>query len=125
MKFEVHIGHKIKEVVHDTNISVKEFSSKINKSRTVVYSIFERRTVDTELLKKISEVLKHDFFQYYCAEGISIAREAEVFYSKQNPTFVELQNELQTCKKELFEMKEKYELLKKINKLLEERTIRQ
>lgn len=125
MKSGVHIGHKIKEVVQNTKISVKEFASKINKSRTVVYSIFERRTVDTELLKKISEILKYDFFQYYCTEETSMVREAEVGYSKRNPSFTELQKELQTCKRELLEIKEKYELLKKINELLEEKTTKQ
>ena len=63
--FMVHIGQKIRKMVNDQRLSVKEFASKINKSRTVVYNIFERKTIDTGLLAQIGIALKHNFFQYY------------------------------------------------------------
>lgn len=61
----VNIGSKIKSVVTKKGLPVSEFARRINKSRENVYSIFKRKTIDTELLSKISKILEHDFFQYY------------------------------------------------------------
>ena len=61
----VDIGKKIKEEVEDRGITVSEFARRINKSRENAYDIFKRETIDTGLLVSISEVLEHDFFQYY------------------------------------------------------------
>ena len=81
--FMVHIGQKIKKIVNEQRIPVKEFASKINKSRTVVYNIFERKTIDTGLLDKIGIVLKHNFFQYYInEEEFSIAKDDGISYLK-------------------------------------------
>ncbi len=65
MSKQVHVGKKIKEVLVQTRLKKTEFADSINISRTVVYDIFKRETIDTALLKKISTVLKHDFFSYY------------------------------------------------------------
>lgn len=46
-------------------MSVTEFASKINYSRRNIYSIFEKESIDTSLLGKISEVLGQDFFMHY------------------------------------------------------------
>ena len=38
---------------------------KLNCNRTNIYKIFNRSTIDTELLLKISNVLQHNFFEEY------------------------------------------------------------
>ena len=60
---EIHIGQQIKAVLETKGISVTEFAKRINKSRENIYSIFNRKTIDTGLLTKISEVLEFDFFK--------------------------------------------------------------
>lgn len=65
MSKHIHIGKKIKEVLVQSRLKKTEFADLINISRTVVYDIFKRETIDTALLQKISEVLKHDFFSHY------------------------------------------------------------
>lgn len=65
MSKHVHIGKKIKEVLIQTRLKKTEFADLINISRTVVYDIFKRETIDTALLQKIGKVLNHDFFSYY------------------------------------------------------------
>ena len=64
---KIHIGKKIKEAVKKSGMSVTEFAAKINYSRRNIYSIFEKESVDTSLLIKISEVLEQDFFTHYNA----------------------------------------------------------
>jgi len=60
-----HIGREIKTVFEESGLSKSEFARRINKSRETIYDIFERQSIDTGLLKAISEVLKHDFFLHY------------------------------------------------------------
>ena len=64
----IHIGKKIKEEVQQKGISVSAFAKKINRSRNVVYDIFERESIDTDLLNKISKVLSCDFFSLYSSQ---------------------------------------------------------
>jgi transcriptional regulator with XRE-family HTH domain len=64
----IHIGKKIKEEMQLKGISVSTFAKKINRSRNVVYNIFERESIDTDLLNKISKVLSCDFFSLYSSQ---------------------------------------------------------
>lgn len=118
--FMLHIGQKIKQVLEESRIPVTEFASKINKSRTVVYNIFERKTIDTGLLYSISKVLEHDFFNHYMGNANWTPKIGTDAYQTKNDVNT-LREELQQIKKELAELKEKNELLKKINQLLEDK----
>ena len=64
----IHIGKKIKEEMYKQNISVSVFAKKINRSRNVVYDIFGRESIDTDLLNKISKILNCDFFSMYSSQ---------------------------------------------------------
>ncbi len=64
----LHIGSKIKEVLKAKHYGITVFAEKINKSRTVVYNIFERESIDSHLLYKISDVLDFNFFNLYNSE---------------------------------------------------------
>ncbi|MDD4699198.1 MAG: hypothetical protein PHV07_02935 [Oscillospiraceae bacterium] len=57
------IGTLIRERVKAVNMDVTEFAKLINKERSNVYDIFKRDSIDTDLLKKIGQVLDYDFFQ--------------------------------------------------------------
>lgn len=61
----VHIGQKIEETLREKGMSVMAFSKKINRSRNVVYDIFNRNSIDSELLFLISKALETDFFKLY------------------------------------------------------------
>ncbi|HLC83859.1 MAG TPA: hypothetical protein VJI69_08510 [Bacteroidia bacterium] len=61
----IHIGKKIKDELYKQGISVSSFAKKINRSRNVVYDIFERESIDTALLNKIGIILRLDFFSIY------------------------------------------------------------
>jgi transcriptional regulator with XRE-family HTH domain len=85
----IHIGKKIKLVFYKKGMTISEFGRRINKSRENVYDIFKRETIDTELLSNISNILEHDFFQY----------------------FTPLKNEVVKLKKENFLLKEMNSIL--------------
>lgn len=60
-----HIGRHIREVfdLQPKTHNIEWFASQLNCKRANVYNIFNRRTIDTELLARISAILDHDFFR--------------------------------------------------------------
>ena len=108
----IHVGKKIKEEVYRQRISITAFARKISRSRNVVYDIFERESVDTDLLNKIGKVLNCDFFSLYSAqkeyslEGMKNfnAKEPETNYSK-NSQENTLQHQNQLLKNEVAYLK--------------------
>lgn len=64
----IHIGQKIKEVFEDSGLSVSEIARRIKTTRQNVYGIFERKSIDTELLLQLGQCLKYDFFQHYVSK---------------------------------------------------------
>jgi hypothetical protein len=62
---KVHIGKKIKEVLDKSALSAVDFAKSISLTRNGAYKVFEKETIDTGQLQKISKVLNHDFFSYY------------------------------------------------------------
>jgi plasmid maintenance system antidote protein VapI len=61
----VHIGKIIEVELKKKRYSVSEFAKIINTDRNNVYHIFKRKSLDTDLLYKISIALGHNFFLEY------------------------------------------------------------
>ena len=59
---EIHIGRIVKTVFDDSGISIAEFARRIHRDRSTVYSLFDRASIDTDMLAKISLALNHNFF---------------------------------------------------------------
>ena len=57
----LHIGQLIKAVFDESGMTISEFARQIHLERSTVYSIFERHSIDTMQLARISLVLKHNF----------------------------------------------------------------
>jgi transcriptional regulator with XRE-family HTH domain len=58
---EIHIGKKIQLVFHQSGLTVSQFARMLEVQRTRIYTVFESKTIDTDLLCKISDVLHYDF----------------------------------------------------------------
>ncbi|MEO6883517.1 MAG: hypothetical protein ABI199_05790 [Bacteroidia bacterium] len=69
----VDIGKIIQEQFQKSELTVTEFAKKIHTTRENVYNIFRRKSMDCDLLQKISKVLNHNFFDYY-----QIAKSAKI-----------------------------------------------
>lgn len=61
----IHIGQLIKAELERQERSVTWFAKRLYCERTNVYSIFKRESIDTDLLLRISIVLRRNFFSYY------------------------------------------------------------
>lgn len=121
----VNIGEKIKARAKELRIGPTELGRIINTSKQNIYGIFKRKTLDTWLLQKLSDALDYNFFAYYYTAE-NMLGEGAVQYRKSGKNSPEeiiakLTMELETTKKELAGLREKFELLKKVNELLEKK----
>lgn len=110
----VDIGQKIKEVFDRQNMKLTDFADELGTVRQNVYRIFKKRHLDTGLLLKISQVLDHNFFQYYVTDTDTLdAHQSEQMRKIANEAS-EHQRQLELAKKEI-------DYLRKIIKLMEEK----
>ena len=58
----IYIGALIKAELQRQERSVAWFAKKLRCSRIGVYRIFNKQSIDTQLLNQISLILNHDFF---------------------------------------------------------------
>lgn len=121
---ELHIGSLIKQRLEELGMKKSEFARRISTTSQNVYGIFKRVSIDTDLLKKISETLNFDFFQYY-AEGGLVIQEDSVHYNSTNKkvikTAFDLKTELDDSKEALDALKREVQYLREINELLKEK----
>ncbi len=61
----VHIGHLIQQELLRQERTPTWLARKINCERTNIYDIFDRSSINTDLLIKISKALNFDFFSAY------------------------------------------------------------
>ena len=64
----IHIGHLIREQLKADQRSASWLAREIGCTRNHVYKIFNRPSLDADLILKISIVLSFNFFQYYSTE---------------------------------------------------------
>ncbi|MBP3354563.1 MAG: XRE family transcriptional regulator [Bacteroidales bacterium] len=63
-----HIGNAIKNELKKKQRSVSWLARNLYCDRTNIYDIFKRKSIDTELLYRISIILNHNFFSYLYSE---------------------------------------------------------
>lgn len=61
----IHIGNIIRIKLIENNISITEFAKMLCCDRRNVYDIFERKSIDTDLLFRISLIVHEDLFEIY------------------------------------------------------------
>lgn len=110
----VEIGFKIKEVFDQRHIKLTDFADELGTVRQNVYRIFKKRHLDTGLLLKISQVLDHNFFQYYIESSGSPAPQQNEGLARISSEAIEWKQQLELARKEI-------DYLRKIIKLMEEK----
>lgn len=62
---KLDIGEIIKQEYEKSGLTISQFARMINKERTVVYNLFKRQYIDTDLLFQICMVLNVDLFRLF------------------------------------------------------------
>jgi len=107
-KEHIHIGSMIKAKMKEMHLSPTGLAKLLGYSLPGTTSIFERHTMQTDVLLMVCKALEYDFFRHYadCPEAIGDAT---------------LRKELIECKTEIMDLKKELEYLKKIVRLYEEK----
>jgi transcriptional regulator with XRE-family HTH domain len=108
----VEIGPKIKEVFDHRQMKLTDFADELGTVRQNVYRIFRKRHLDTGLLLRISQVLDHDFFQYYS----NVPAQLNKNESRPRASETEYERQLELSRKEI-------DYLRRIIKLMEEKSV--
>jgi hypothetical protein len=83
---KLHIGKEIESRYKESGIKLSEFAKRLSTSPRNVYAIFDRPDIKTDLLKKIGEVLRFNFFSLYTeSTGIRDVEEPGLHYLKLSP----------------------------------------
>lgn len=61
----IHIGTQIRQKMEERQKTVVWMAEQLSCSRTNIYKIFEKYSVDTDQLARISTILDFDFFSLY------------------------------------------------------------
>ena len=64
----IHIGHLIREQLRKDQRSASWLAREIHCTRNHVYKIFNKSSLDGDLILKISKAMQFNFFKYYSAE---------------------------------------------------------
>lgn len=72
----IHIGEVIKLELQRQERSISWFARKLYCDRSNVYDIFQRKSIDTELLFRICIILNYNFFSLYDNEFIQSSNNA-------------------------------------------------
>lgn len=64
----IHIGHLIREQLKKDQRSASWLAREIHCTRNHVYKIFNKPSLDGNLILRISIAMNFNFFQYYSAE---------------------------------------------------------
>ncbi|NBH89891.1 hypothetical protein [Parabacteroides distasonis] len=59
----IHIGQLIEHTLRDQGHTITWFATQLCCTRPNVYKIFDKESIDTYLLWRISCILRHDFFR--------------------------------------------------------------
>ena len=62
---EPHIGHIIKQVLHEQGRTITWLGKQLGCSRQNIYKILSRPWIYTDMLLKISDLLDYDFFRCF------------------------------------------------------------
>lgn len=83
-----NIGQIIKVEMEHQGCSVTWLARELNCTRTQIYRMFEKKSIDTYRLEKISMLLRHNFFTVLSAEvdqSILAARSSDAETSGEAP----------------------------------------
>lgn len=64
----MHIGNLIRKKVKEQNKTSVWLAEQLSCSRTNVYKLYDKKSIDTDVLFRISSILRFDFFSIYSEE---------------------------------------------------------
>ena len=64
----MHIGQILKDKLHEDGKTVVWLARELGCHRTNIYNLFDKYSIDTQLLERISTIMRYNFFDLYKEE---------------------------------------------------------
>lgn len=64
----MHLGHRIRDILHEQHRTSVWLARELGCDRTNIYRIYEKMSLDTSVLLRISRILHHNFFSELAEE---------------------------------------------------------
>lgn len=64
----MHIGKRIKEKLREQGRTSSWLAQQLSYNRTTMYKIYDKASLDTQMLLRISRIMDYDFFQDFSKE---------------------------------------------------------
>lgn len=112
----MHIGTEIKKIITEKKIPITQLANKLGKTRALIYDIYERQSIDTQLLAKLSKILDYNFFKLYVNSSHLIEKSEFINVIKTKD------EEVKNLKQNIKIKENEIIYLKKIIKLLEQKS---
>lgn len=68
LKKDVHIGSVVRKIFEEKQMTIVSFARELGCDRTCIYSLFDKKSIDTDQLIRVSKVLNHNFLLEYFDE---------------------------------------------------------
>jgi transcriptional regulator with XRE-family HTH domain len=65
LRKDIHIGSIIQKILKKRQMKIVSFASELGCDRTRIYSIFQNKSIDVDLLVRISKILNYNFLLEY------------------------------------------------------------
>ena len=112
----MHIGEKVKARSEELNIKASKLGDMIGYTKQNVYSIFERSSIDSELLKRLGKALDFNFFAWLANNEDLGTDTPQGDYGLSEKEISSMKEENERLRTQAQEAKERYELLKRVYK---------
>jgi len=107
MSKDIHIGKKIRTALAQRLMTIRSFASQLGIHHGSAGHILKKKDIHSKQLRKICEILDHDFFEYFTRDPSPKEIELEQQLNKQN-------KETQNCKSEIKDLQKQNEFLKEV-----------
>lgn len=74
----MHFGKTLEQTLRQQGRTITWFAEQLCCTRPNVYKIFQKESIDTALMYRISKILQHDFFREYSEEYQEDNREKDL-----------------------------------------------
>lgn len=111
----IHIGQLIAKRIRELKISKTQLASRLGTSRQNIWMIAARKSIQVDLLAKLSVAINYDFFQHYALKSNdAIKIDMQTLIDKKEEEKKPLLDEIAALKQQLIDKQKQVEDLVKI-----------
>lgn len=129
----IHLGGKIEQLLEEQHKTKRELASDIDMSASNVVYLCGKESMDVQMLHKIGNALKYNFFKHFPIDDgkpvseVAVSAQAKLVEEKEKEIkallekLLEKEKQFESLEREFLMLKQENGYLKEINELLKEK----